>query len=116
MNNAKQIIAKLKDLNYKNAFKNNLVPQERALEVFEWTLNNNGGFYKINPPTINDKQKYLKLDNEDTMVVNFKSLVIGDLCSVNFKKIGKNGFVIYVDKIDSFDQIIKDNKVLNWMR
>lgn len=116
LNNAKQIIAKLKDLNYKNAFKNNLVPQERALEVFEWALNNNGGFYKINPPTINDKQKYLKLDNEDTMVVNFKSLVIGDLCSVNFKKIGKNGFVIYVDKIDSFDQIIKDNKVLNWMR
>lgn len=43
-------------------------------------------FYKMKAPSVNDQQKYLKLDNEDETVVLFKTLILGDLTSIFIKK------------------------------
>lgn len=113
--NAKTIVNKLIDLNYKKAFKQGLIPQQTVIEAMTWVINNGEYFYKMKSPTINDKKKYLKLDNEDEMVLSLKTLIIGDLCSLYIKKIGKNGFVFYLDKNPKFDELLKQNEVLKWM-
>lgn len=113
--NAKIILNILNNKNYANAFKSRLVPQEKQIEALEWVMNNGDYLYKIKPPFVNEQKKYLKLDNLDTAIQSFKALVLGDLCSVFFKKIGDNGFIIYVDKNPNFDKILETNTILNWM-
>ena len=113
--NAKKILKVLKDKNYQNAFKSNLVPQETSIKAFEWMLDNGETFYKMNLPSINEQQKYLKLDNEDAVVTQFKTLIIGDLCSLYIKKIGDNGFIFYVDKSPKFENLLENNEILKWM-
>lgn len=114
--NIKKILAILKDRDYSNAFKSLLVPQFKNLEALEWLLQTGDYYYQMKSPTVNDNQKYLKLDNEDDVVNSFRSLILGDLCSLYIKKIGSNGYMFYVDKNPSFDEIIKGNKVLKWMK
>ena len=59
--------------------------------------------------------QYLKLDNEDELMLSIKTLIIGDLCSLYIKKISKNGFVFYLDKNPTFNDLLKQNEVLKWM-
>lgn len=116
INNAKNILTILENKNYFDAFKTKLIAQSNQIKALEWSLKNEKNyFYKINPPTINDQKKYLKLDNSDSVLTAFKTLLLGDLCSLYFKKIGDNGFVIYLDKNPNFDEIISSNKILHWM-
>ena len=82
----------------------------------EWAIKEGEYFYKMKAPSVNDQQKYLKLDNEDETVVLFKTLILGDLTSIFIKKLGDNGFVFYLDKCPDFDEKIKNNTVLKWMR
>ena len=67
---------------------------------------------KLNIPTIFLTAR----DNEDDVVNSFRSLILGDLCSLYIKKIGSNGYMFYVDRNPAFDEIIKGNKVLKWMK
>lgn len=115
--NAKIILDLLKEKGYQKAFKNELVPQFSAVKALDWLVSSCDGdfFYKIKAPSVNDQQKYLKLDNEDEAVTSFKTLVLGDLVSIYIKKIGLNGFLIYLDKNPKFDELINNNKVLKWM-
>lgn len=113
--NAEKIINKLKEKGYEKAFKRSLIPQSNILKVFELMLENGDYLYKMKTPTINENEKYLKLDNEDSIVNNFRSLLLGDLCSLYIKKIGLNGFLFYVDCNPSFDEIMDNNKILKWM-
>lgn len=113
--NAKAIIDKLTNLNYNKAFKQQLNPQRTAIEALTWAIDGGEYFYKMKAPTINDKKKYLKLDNEDEMILSIKTLIIGDLCSLYIKKIGKNGFIFYLDKNPNFDSLLKQNEILKWM-
>ncbi len=114
--NAKAILQTLKAKNYECAFKSNLAAQFNAVNAFEWATKDGEYFHKMKAPSVNDRQKYLKLDNEDEMVVLFKTLILGDLTSIFIKKIGDNGFVFYLDKCPDFDQKIENNTVLKWMR
>lgn len=114
--NAECIVSILKEKNYYAAFKNGLKPQENQIKALKWLVKEGDYFYSIKPPFVNDKKKYLKLDNLDDVVSAFKTLVLGDLCSVYFKKVGLNGFIIYLDKSPAFDEIIRSNKVLQWMK
>lgn len=114
--NASAIIKTLKDKNYEAAFKSQLVQQTNAIKVLEDAIKDGNYYYKMKAPSINDRQKYLKLDNEDIVVDLFKTLVLGDLMSVFIKKIGNNGFLFYLDKCPSFDEKIEKNVLLKWMR
>lgn len=114
--NAEAILNVLKDKNYQCAFKFNLNPQNSAVEALKWSTKNDGYFYKMQAPSVNDQQKYLKLDNSDDVVALFKTLVLGDLTSIFIKRIGENGYVFYLDKCPNFDEKIENNIVLKWMR
>lgn len=115
--NGKAILDLLKQKGYQKAFKSELAPQFNVLEALNWSLNNGGDFfYKINPPSVNDQQKYLKLDNEDDIVNLFKTLILGDLVSIYIQKVGNTGFLIYLDKNPKFDALISSNEILKWMR
>ena len=114
--NAKAILQNLKDKNYGCAFKSKLLPQFNAVQALEWAIKEGEYFYKMKAPSVNDQQKYLKLDNEDETVVLIKTLILGDLTSIFIKKLGDNGFVFYLDKCPDFDEKIKNNTVLKWMR
>lgn len=114
--NAEAILKILKDKNYQSAFKSNLVPQTNAVEALKWSTKNDGYFYKMQAPSVNNQQKYLKLDNRDNVVALFKTLVLGDLTSIFIKKIGENGYVFYLDKCPGFDKKIENNVVLRWMK
>lgn len=115
--NAKIILKILKEKSYQDAFKSFLNPQETAISALEWMLDNEKDFlYKMKAPFINDKQKYLKLDNEDVVVNQFKILILGDLVSLYIKKIGTNGYVFYIDKSPNFDGLIQNNEILKWMQ
>ena len=114
--NAEAILKILKDKNYQSAFKSNLLPQSNAVEALKWSTKDDGYFYKMQAPSINDQRKYLKLDNSDDVVNLFKTLVLGDLTSIFIKRIGENGYVFYLDKCPNFDEKIENNTILKWMR
>lgn len=113
--NAKIILNELSEKNYQNAFKSKLVPQFNMLEALEWLANEEGYFYKMNPPSVNQNQKYLKLDNDDAAVTSFKTLVLGDLVSIYIRKIGDNGYIFYLDKSPNYENILQNNIILKWM-
>lgn len=46
----------------------------------------------------------------------FKTLILGDLCSLFIKKIGRDGYVIYMDKSPNFNEILNSNRILKWMK
>lgn len=116
VSNAKKIVELLLNKNYQEAFKSKLVPQQNQIIALEWSISdNNDAFHKFNPPAVNDQQKYLKLDPNDPTLSAFKTLVLGDICSVYFKKLGKNGYIMYMDKSPKFDEIMDSNKILDWM-
>lgn len=114
--NARKILTELKEKNYQNAFKSKLVPQFNMLEALEWLIKEDGYFYKMNPPSVNENQKYLKLDNEDSAVSSFKTLILGDLVSIFIQKIGTNGYLFYLDESPNFKKILENNTILKWMR
>lgn len=114
--NANIILNELKDKNYQNAFKGKLIAQFKTLEALEWLINTEGYFHRMKAPFINDNQKYLKLDNDDIVVSSFKSLVLGDLVSIVIKKIGKDGFIFYLEKSPNYESILKNNTILKWMK
>ncbi len=114
--NAKAILEILKNRNYEAAFKSGLAAQLNVIKAFEWLTKDGEYFYKMKAPFVNDRQKYLRLDNEDEAVALFKTLVLGDLTSIFIKKIGENGFIFYLDKCPDFDLKIENNTILRWMR
>ncbi len=115
--NAKSVLDLLKEKGYQKAFKSELTPQFNALVALEWSLSDpNEYFHKINAPSVNEQQKYLKLDNDDDVITLFKTLVLGDLVSIYIKKVGQNGFLIYLDKNPKFNELMDNNDVLRWMR
>lgn len=113
--NAEIILDELKNKNYKDAFKNKLTTQFNTITALKWLIESDGYFHKMKAPTINDNRKYLKLDNEDNVVCSFKTLVLGDLASVVIKKMGKDGFVFYLEKSPNYNKIFEDNTMLKWM-
>lgn len=116
-NNGLTLYNKLKDLNCSKLFKQELLPQKSALETLEWMIKQDDNFYyKIPIPTINENNKYLKLDNSNDVVDLIKTLILGDLTKIIIKKIGSNGFVIFFNAIDNIDDLIKSNKVLKWIK
>ena len=116
LKNAQEIITFLKNNNYADAYRDKLIPQEKQIEALQWFLSSGEYFYEIAAPTINENAKYLKIDNADDFIAGIKTLVLGDLCSLFFKKIGSDGYVIYLDKNPKFNEIIENNTILKWMQ
>lgn len=114
--NSKKIISILTDRKYNNAFKNGLIPQNNNIEIFKWLLEDGMYFYKTKNPSVNNNKKYLKFDNCDNVMTAFKTLILGDLCSLFIKKIGRDGYVIYMDKSPNFNEILNSNRILKWMK
>lgn len=116
VNNAEIILKILKEKNYQCAFKSNLISQSDAIEALKWFIKDGEYFYKMQAPSINDQQKYLKLNNNDYVVNLFKTLVLGDLTSIFIKRIGENGYIFYLDKCPNFDKKIGNSTILKWMK
>lgn len=114
LENASVILRKLKEKNFSHVFKELLMPQESQIEALKWLSTNSCNFYKINPPSVNDKQKYLKLDSNDQVVEGIRCLLLGDLMSLYFKKVGVNGYILYIDKSPKFDSLMENNELLKW--
>ena len=115
INNSKKVLSKLVEKQLQNAFKDKLEPQFKQIEVLKWLLETSDPLYKIAAPTVNDKKKYLRLDNEDNCLFAVKTLLLGDLMSLCFKKIGVNGFIIYIDKSPKFESLLSNGTILSWM-
>lgn len=116
LKNINEILEFLKKNNYIEAYRDKLIPQEKQIEALKWALSSNEYFHEIPAPTINENEKYLKLDNTDDFITSIKTLILGDLCSLFFKKIGSDGFIIYIDKCPRFDEIVVENTILKWMQ
>lgn len=100
--------------NLTDAYKFKLKPQIAALEALKWSMNSGDFYYLMQPPTVNDNKKYLKLDNEDNFLTTVKTLLLGDLMSLVFRKLGDTAFIVYIDLNPRFDEIIKNNTILKW--
>lgn len=115
LRNARKILNALKEKRYESSFKQNLVPQQNALITLEWCIEQNGAFYKMPSPSINDQGKYLKLAPEDETVNLVKTLMLGDLTGLFFKKIGANGYLLYFDATSDFESKLNGKDVIGWM-
>ena len=58
----------------------------------------------------------MKFDNGDQVYKLFKTFLLGDLTKLVIKKIGDNGFMIYVDESDDFDKKIENGTVSKWRK
>ena len=63
-----------------------------------------------------EQKKYLKFDNSDQVYKLFKTFLLGDLTKLIIKKIGDNGFMIYVDECDDFDSKLENGTVSKWRK
>jgi len=90
-------IKKLKDSGFEQCLKSKLKPQIACLESIEWIHTEGKSLHKINPPSVNSKKKYLKLDNNDNFVRIFKDLIIGDLITINIQQLSFNSFLLFLD-------------------
>ena len=115
LRNGKKILDALMERHYESSFKQRLVPQKNALTALEWCIESSGAFYKTPNPSINDQGKYLKLAPEDEMVSLVKTLMLGDLTSLYFKKIGTNGYLIYFDAMPEFEDKLNGKDIIGWM-
>lgn len=86
----------LKDNGFEDCLKSKLKPQIAAIESINWIDSVGKSLHKIAAPSINTNKKYLKLDNADNFIRIFKDLVIGDLITINIKKISFDVFLIYL--------------------
>ena len=116
LKNAQEVISFLKKNNYVDAYRDRLIPQEKQIEALQWFISSGEYFYEISAPIINENAKYLKLDNNDSFVTGIKTLILGDLCSLYFKKIGTDGYILYLDRSPKFDEIIENNTILKWIQ
>ena len=114
LKNSRKIIDNLKEKRLAGAFKKKLIPQESALEVLEWLIANEGPLYKMPTPTVNENNKYLKLDNLDNTVDSFRTLVLGELCDICFQRIGINGYLVYLRETNSYSNIVEE-KAYKWV-
>lgn len=94
--NIESFIHNLKQSGFEYCLKSKLKPQIAALESINWIHNEDKSLHKINPPTINSNKKYLKFDNTDNFIKIFKDLIIGDLITINVKKVAFDAFLIYL--------------------
>ncbi len=112
---ATKLLKTLKENNLEESFKNRLIPQFDAIEALKWYINGEKcKFYRILAPTVNNQKKYLKFDNMDEVYKLLKTLLLGDLTKLIIKKIGANGFIIYVDIIDDFEEKIANKTISKW--
>ena len=115
--NASRFLEKLKNKGLANAFKNTLYPQFDAVDALKWYREQEKcNYYLITSPTVNEQKKYLKFDNGDQVYKLFKTFLLGDLTKLVIKKIGDNGFIIYVDECDDFDKKIENGAVSKWRK
>jgi len=95
--NLENYINYLKEKGFENCLKSKLKPQIAALESISWIHNEGKSLHKINPPTINQNKKYLKLDNTDNFIRIFKDLIIGDIITINILRMSSNSFLIFLN-------------------
>ncbi|MCR4661153.1 MAG: hypothetical protein K5765_04020 [Clostridia bacterium] len=114
LKNAKIIFEELLQKNLSTYFKSHLIAQKTAMDVFDWYINEYGPYYLMPRPSVNENNKYLKFDNLDNMVSNFRTLCLGELTDIHIKKVGINGYIIYLEKTPKYSQILEKN-IFNWV-
>lgn len=112
--NGKKIYNELKNRGLQNAFKRKLMPQNEAIQFIEWCIENESPLFRMPNPTVNDNNKYLKFDNLNQTVNAFRQLCLGELTDIIIKKIGENGYIIYLDKCDQYYKKI-DDTIYKWV-
>ncbi len=112
--NSRKMIDSLLEYHYEAAFKQLLNPQRSAIDALEWAIDQGEYYHRIPCPTINDQGKYLKLPN-DEMVSLIKTLMLGDLTSLFIKRLGNNGYIIYFDVVEGFEELLDGKTIINWM-
>ena len=112
---ATHLLNRLKENHLEDSFKNKLITQFDAVEALKWYISSeNCKFYKIAAPTVNEQKKYLKFDNLDAVYKILKTLLLGDLTKLIIKKIGANGYVVYIDFIDDLEEKIENRTISKW--
>ncbi len=109
------LLNQLKQNHLEDSFKSKLMPQFDAIEALKWYVDGEKcKFYKISAPTVNEQKKYLKFDNLDGVYKLLKTLLLGDLTKLIIKKIGANGFIVYIDFIDDLEKKITNRTISKW--
>lgn len=108
--NALDLINSIEDSGMTSCFKMKLAPQKNAIEALKWMLASGTYFPRIPNPTVNDNQKYLRFDNQDKTLTLFRDLCLGEVSDICIKKVGKDGFLIYMQKSKNFNATIKTAK------
>ena len=76
-------------------FKSCLIDQYSALdEVEDLIKKNQDTLIKVTNPSVNDNEKYLKLDTNNKYIKIFETLLLGDLTYITIRKIGNDTFII----------------------
>ena len=113
--NAKVIIKKLQEKQLNYYFKSKLVFQVNSLKYFEYLLDDGVYFYDMGTPTINSQNKYIKLNNDDNIVDNFRLLCLGDLVHIHFKRLTNDSYIVYLAPRSDFDEFIESG-IKGWSK
>lgn len=115
LRNSKGILDILKKRGLINSFKSKLKIQFDSIVALEWYIaEEKCNYYLMTAPKINEQKKYLKINNLDQVFRIAKNLLLGDLTKLVFKRIGTNGFIMYIDKSNDFDKMVEDGTVFKW--
>lgn len=112
--NAKYLYNTLKTRNLNQAFKSDLDLMKVTIDSIEKELIKGNDLSLIEKPTINDQKKYIKFNVENAYFISLRDVCLGDLTKIVIQRLSKNCFRIYMEIVDSFEDMIYDGTINNW--
>lgn len=113
--NADEVLRVLKDQQLEGAFKYNLIPQiESVKSLKNYMLQYKEFFHIIKLPYLCQSNKYLKIPFDDEFSKSINTLALGEIISINFRKLG-DIIILYLDKRDDFNDTLSKGIIKGWI-
>lgn len=110
------IINKLTSNNLEEAFKSRLVPQINILSSLrDFMYDYKDYFHQLKLPYLSKTKKYLIIPSEDEVSKNISTLALGDIVSINFKKLNIDTIIMYLDKREDFENNLSAGHYKSWI-
>ncbi len=97
----------------------NLAPQKKVLNLIEANLfsgNEETLFFPLEEIGLTDSTKYLKIPNSSPELKNFKTLILGDIIEMVFKRINNSSFLVFLRPRKDIEKwVIDGNLFTTWL-
>jgi hypothetical protein len=96
-----------------------LAPQKKVLNLIEANLfsgNEETLFFPLEEIGLTDSTKYLKIPNSSPELKNFKTLILGDIIEMVFKRINNSSFLVFLRPRKDIEKwVIDGNLFTTWL-